>query len=66
MFHAPDGAVRVVFVTSDAARSSTAILLASDTARSLRDALTGERIAVANGRASIALPAGAVRMLIVD
>jgi hypothetical protein len=63
-FHDPSGAVRVVFVTSDAPRAQTAVVLAGEGARMLRDALSGERIAIVGGRASI--PVSGVRMLIVE
>jgi beta-galactosidase len=65
-FHDADGAVRVVFVTSDGDRPATALLLADDRARSLRDAITGEQLAITSGRASIAMPPRGVRMLIVE
>ena len=54
----------MVFVTSDAAKPTTAVLLAEGTA--LRDPFTSERIAIRDGRASIALPPRGVRMLICD
>ena len=56
--------VRCVIVTSDAAKPTTAVLLAEGTA--LRDPFTSERIAIAAGRATIALPPRGVRLLIVD
>ena len=56
--------VRCVFVTSDAAKPTTAVLLADGTA--LRDPFTSERIAITAGRASIAMPARGVRLLIVE
>jgi hypothetical protein len=56
--------VRCVFVTSDAATPTTAVLLAEGTA--LRDPFTSERIAITAGRASIAMPARGVRLLIVE
>jgi hypothetical protein len=65
-FHAPDGAVRVVFVTSDAPRAQTASLLAGEGASALRDAISGERMPITGGRASIAVPPRGVRMFIVD
>ena len=63
-FHDASGAVRVVFVTSDAPRAQTAVVLAGEGARALRDALTGERIVITSGRATI--PISGVRMLIVE
>jgi hypothetical protein len=62
----PAGGVRVVFVTSDAAKPAHAVLLVDETARTLRDPFSHERIVVAGGRATIALPAGGVRMLVVE
>ncbi len=60
------GEVRVVFVASDLARPATAVLLVDDTARALRDPFNHERIALADGRATIALAPRGVRMLIVE
>ncbi|HEX3762495.1 MAG TPA: beta-galactosidase [Kofleriaceae bacterium] len=60
------GSVRVVFVASDAPRPVSAVLLVDDTARALRDPFSHERIALADGRATIALPARGVRMLVVE
>ena len=57
-----EGDVRVVFVQSDADRTTTAVLLATS---ALRDAFTHEHLAVVDGRVSVAMPARAVRMLIV-
>jgi beta-galactosidase len=62
----PAGAVRVVFVASDAVRPASAILLVDDTTRALRDPFSHERIALAEGRATIALAARGIRMLLVD
>jgi hypothetical protein len=42
------------------------VLLVDDTARALRDPFNHERIALADGRATIALAARGVRMLIVE
>lgn len=60
------GRVRVVFVASDAPRPVSAVLLVDDTARALRDPFSHERIALADGRATIALPPRGVRMLVVE
>ncbi len=60
------GVVRVVFVASDAARAASAVLLAGEGARQLRDPFTSERIRVGGGRATIALPPRGVRMLVVE
>jgi beta-galactosidase len=60
------GQVRVVFVASDLARPTTALLLVDDTARALRDPFSHERIALADGRATVALAPRGVRMLIVE
>ncbi len=62
-FAAPDGTVRAVFVTSDAPKPVTAVMFADGSA--LRDAISGEHLAVANGKASIAMPARGVRMFVV-
>ena len=62
----PTGAVCVVFVASDLARPVTAVLLVDDAARALRDPFSHERIALADGRAQIALPPRGVRMLVVE
>lgn len=51
---------RVLFVWSDADRAVTSTILADGTA--LRDALTGEQLAIANGRVQIAMPPRGVRM----
>lgn len=67
MAHAdPAGAVRVVFIASDAPKPATAVLLAGPGARSLRDPFTSERIRITGGKASIAVPPRGVRMLIVE
>ena len=62
-FHAPDGATRAVFVTSDAPHAVTAVLLAGD-AKHLRDPLTGEHLRVDAGRVSVPLQSRGVRLLI--
>jgi beta-galactosidase len=58
------GAVRVVFVVSDAERAVTAVLLAEG--KSLRDPLANETLSVTNGRAHVSVPPRGVRMLIVQ
>jgi hypothetical protein len=60
------GAVRVVFVVSDAGKPVSAVLLAGLSARQLRDPFTAERIRIGGGRATIALPPRGVRMLVVE
>jgi beta-galactosidase len=60
------GQVRVVFVASDLARPASAVLRVDDTARALRDPFSHERIALADGRATIALAPRGVRMLVVE
>jgi beta-galactosidase len=62
----PTGAVRVVFVASDLARPAQAVLLVDESTAALRDPFGHERIVVDAGRATIALPARGVRMLIVE
>jgi beta-galactosidase len=65
-FAGADGRVRVVFVVSDAARATTAVVLADAGVAALRDPLAGERVRIVDGRATVAMPAGGVRMLIVE
>jgi beta-galactosidase len=60
------GTVRVVFVASDQDRPASAVLRVGDSTRSLRDPFSRERIALADGRATIALAPRGVRMLIVE
>jgi len=62
----PEGSVRVVFVASDLAKPVAAVLLVDEATRTLRDPFSHERIAVAGGKATIALPARGVRMLVVE
>jgi len=57
------GAVRAVFVISDAERAVTATLLAD--APTLRDAITGEIIRVAEGKARVAMHPLGVRMFVI-
>jgi beta-galactosidase len=59
------GAVRVVFVVSDAPKHVTAVVLAGD-ATSVRDPLAGETLRIEDGRINVAMPARGVRMLIVE
>jgi len=59
------GAVRVVFVSSDADRPTSAVLLAGEGATSLRDPFSNERFAVTGGRVEVRLPPRGVRLLIV-
>ncbi|MGE5184377.1 MAG: beta-galactosidase [Acidobacteriota bacterium] len=65
-YHAPDGAVRVVFVASDAPRAVTAVVLAGEGARALRDPIASETLAVTGGKISVPLPPRGVRLLIVE
>lgn len=60
------GAVRVVFVVSDADRPVHAVLIAGDGVRQLRDPLASEQVRVAGGKATIAVPRRGIRMLIVE
>ncbi len=64
-FADPQGAVRAVFILSDAAVARTATLLVPPNTR-LREPFTSEGIVPTNGRASIAVPPRGVRMYIVD
>jgi beta-galactosidase len=65
-FHAPDGRVRVVFVLSDAPRGVSAVLLADPGAKALRDGITGERLRIEHGRATVPVEPRGVRMLVVE
>ncbi len=56
---------RVMFAISDVERPTSAIVLAG-AAAALRDAITGERLRVANGRISIPLHTRGVRMFVVE
>lgn len=58
------GRVRVAFVFSDAPEPTTAVVYAEGA--TLRDPFTQERVAVRDGRATIALPARGVRMFLVE
>src|SRR5262249_50604413 len=62
----PAGSVRVVFVASDLTKPATAVLLVDEATRTLRDPFSHERIVAADGKATIALPAGGIRMLVVE
>jgi hypothetical protein len=61
-----DGATRVVFLVSDAAKPVTAVLLVAETATSLRDPFTSETLRPQDGKLSVAMPPRGVRMLIVE
>ncbi len=61
-----DGRVRVVFVVSDADRPVTAVVLADEHAKALRDPLAQETLRVDGGKLSVAMPPRGVRMLIVE
>lgn len=65
VFADEQGAVRAVFILSDAAVARTATLLVPPNTR-LREPFTSEAIAPVNGKASIAVPARGVRMYVVD
>jgi beta-galactosidase len=60
------GAVRVVFVASDAGKPASAVLLTGERAQQLRDPFTSERIRIAGGRATVAVPPRGVRMFVVE
>jgi hypothetical protein len=62
----PAGTVRVVFVVSDAPKPTSAVLLVDETVRTLRDPFGHERILPTSGKASIALHALGIRMLLVE
>lgn len=59
-----DGTTAVVFAVSDAAEARTVAICGDATTRELRDAITGERIPLVDGRATLAVPAGGVRMFV--
>ncbi len=63
-FRDPTGAVKVVFVASDADKPVQAVLLAGP-ARSLRDPFTSSQISIVDGRATLAMSPRGVRMLVV-
>lgn len=65
-FSDPTGRTRVVFVMSNADKPTSAVLVADDTARTLRDPFTDETIAVTDGKATVALAARGVRMFVVE
>ncbi len=54
------GTARAIFVLSDAPRATTAVLLAD---RALRDVLSNERFELRDGRISVPMQPGAVRLL---
>jgi len=59
------GQTRAVFVVSRAPRTETAELVAPDDAQ-LRDPFHGEVLTSGNGRIRVRMPAGAVRMFVVE
>jgi len=67
MAHADgNGIARVIFVVSDAGKPTSAILLADDRAKALRDPFTGEHVKVVAGKLAIAMPPRGVRMFVVE
>ena len=60
MFTDAAGTARAIFVLSDSPRATTAVLLAD---RALRDVLSNERFELHDGRISVPMAAGAVRLL---
>ena len=60
------GVVRVVFVANDAAKPASAVLLAGERARQLRDPFTAEQIRIVDGQATVPVPARGIRMLLVE
>jgi beta-galactosidase len=60
------GVVRVVFVANDAAKPASAVLLAGERARQLRDPFTAEQIRITGGQATVQVPARGIRMLLVE
>ncbi|MGE0871987.1 MAG: beta-galactosidase [Kofleriaceae bacterium] len=63
-FAAPGGDTRLVFVVSDATKPVSAVLICGE-ARVLRDPFTHEHLPITRGKATIAMPPGGVRMLVV-
>jgi len=61
-----EGRVRVVFVVSDADRSVTAVVLADEHAKALRDPLAQETLRVDGGKLAVAMQPRGVRMLVVE
>lgn len=59
------GAVRIVFVVSDAPKATSAVLLVDEHAKTLSDPLSKDAVRVTDGRATLAMPARGVRMLVV-
>jgi beta-galactosidase len=59
------GAVRVVFVVSDAMKPTSAVLLVDEHAKMLSDPLSKDAFRATDGRVTIAMPARGVRMLVV-
>jgi beta-galactosidase len=64
-FHDPAGVVRAVILTSDVPRPVNAVLLV-ERGRKLRDPFTPEPLRVDGDRATIALPARGVRLLVIE
>lgn len=64
-FADPHHAVRLVFLISDAAKPTSAVLLTEPTTDWLRDPFSNERLTVTAGRVTIAMPALGVRMFVV-
>jgi hypothetical protein len=60
----PTGRVRAVFVASDAAKPTTAVLLCG--AGTLRDAFSAERVIPTTGKATIALPPRGIRLFVIE
>ncbi len=59
------GVTRVVFVANDGGKPASALLVASDSAKELRDPFTAERIRITGGTATVVIPALGVRMFVV-
>lgn len=59
------GRVRAVFVVSDAAKATNAVLLVDEHTKTLSDPLSKDAVRISDGRATIAMPARGVRMLVV-
>lgn len=60
----PTGAVRAVFVVSDAPKATSAVLLVDERTQTLSDPLSKDAFRVAGGRVTIAMPPRGVRLLL--
>jgi len=66
VFATDAGVARVVFVTSDSDRPATAVVLAAEGVKALRDGVAGESLKVIDGRVTIALQPRGVRLFVIE